>query len=243
MADETDSGLVFSDSSVWKTVSIDPLLRQHFPDLRLGILLADVAVQPRGEALDKAIRDQTRPERLPGSVEAIKELPAIASTRQAFRLLGKDPSRYRPSAEALLRRVLTGKGLYAVNNAVDALNLVSLSTGFSIGGYDAGKIRFPYRLGRGESGMHYEGIGRGAIHLEGLPVLFDLHGPFGSPCSDSVRTAVTGQTRFFIWVFFDFNVNDQLHKALNMSEKLLMDHVGTRSCKQHIFSVGLPSNA
>jgi DNA/RNA-binding domain of Phe-tRNA-synthetase-like protein len=123
------------------------------------------------------------------SVETIKKLKPIYDTREAYKKCGKEPSRYRPAAEALCRRVLKGNDLYNVNTAVDLVNVVSIVTGFSIGAFDAAKIsgdKITYGIGR--SGEPYEGIGRGPLNIEGLPVWRDALGGFGTPTSDHERT-------------------------------------------------------
>ena len=120
--------------------------------------------------------------------------PVIKATRQAYKRLGKDPSRYRPASEALLRRVLQGKGLFRVNPLVDVNNLVSLATGVPSGLYDLDQVRPPITFRPGRTGESYDGIGRGPINLENLPLLADEEGPFGSATSDGERTKVGANT-------------------------------------------------
>lgn len=118
------------------------------------------------------------------------EIPPLQEARRLYHAVGIQPTRHRPSSEALLRRILKGQDLYAINNAVDACNLASLSFLLPIGLYDLGKIRgdVVFRLGR--EGEEYPGIRKGAVHLDGRLGLFDAEGPFGSPTSDSARTCV-----------------------------------------------------
>jgi DNA/RNA-binding domain of Phe-tRNA-synthetase-like protein len=136
------------------------------------------------------------------TVEQVAELESVRGVRAMFRAWGVDPSRYRPSAEALLRRVAQGKGLYRVSNVVDANNLGSVETGWPYGSYDRAGLAPPlvFRLGR--PGESYEGIGKRTWHLEGQPVLADGKGPFGSPISDSTRTMITEATRDTLTVVF-----------------------------------------
>lgn len=122
------------------------------------------------------------------SLEAISTLTNVAAARKAYRSCGKDPARYRLSSEALLRRVVQGKGLYKVNNIVDINNLISMKYQFSIGAFDRDAVEFPVEFRIGQAGEPYEGIGRGELNIENLPVLADSNGPFGSPTSDSMRT-------------------------------------------------------
>lgn len=121
--------------------------------------------------------------------DSIKELSSIQATRTAYRSCGKDPSRYRPSGEALCRRILTGKDLYRVDTVVDLINLASIVYGYSIGGFDADKIQGDtITLGIGREGEPYEGIGRGQLNIAGMPVYRDAKGGIGTPTSDNERT-------------------------------------------------------
>ena len=126
------------------------------------------------------------------TTESLKQLPSILATRNAYRRLGKDPSRYRPSGEALIRRTLQGKPLYQINTVVDLINLASIEYGYSIGGFDYDKIEGDaLTLGVGQQDEPYEGIGRGMLNIEGLPVYRDSIGGIGTPTSDNERTALS----------------------------------------------------
>lgn len=117
------------------------------------------------------------------------------ATRQIYKRCGKDPSRYRPSSEALIRRMLKGHELYQINTAVDLINLASIRFGYSIGGFDADKIQGNQLiLGIGKAEEPYEGIGRGPLNIEGLPVYRDREGGIGTPTSDHERTKLSTTT-------------------------------------------------
>ncbi|HLF33007.1 MAG TPA: phenylalanine--tRNA ligase beta subunit-related protein [Cyclobacteriaceae bacterium] len=184
------------------------------PEIRLGLWQAKIKIQPSGpdiiQWIEKVLSDFSTTYR----VEDISAIPVIADTKDAYRKLGKDPSRYRPSAEALCRRIAGGKSLFRVNNAVDILNAISISSGYSIGGYDCEKITGDVVLGIGKDMEPYQAIGRGDLNICNLPVLRDDLGPFGSPTSDSVRTMVTDSTTRFLMIFFDFSGKGDLGKAL-----------------------------
>ena len=129
------------------------------------------------------------------TTESLKELSGIAATRRVYKACGKDPSRYRPASEQLIRRMLQGKELYQIDTLVDLVNLASIVYGYSIGGFDADKIvGDTLTLGIGREGEPYEGIGRGLLNIAGLPVYRDLHGGVGTPTSDNERTKMTLQT-------------------------------------------------
>lgn len=122
------------------------------------------------------------------------EIPGLAEARNLYKSFGMDPSRHRPSSEALLRRTLQGKDLYRLSNVVDSCNLASLSMLLPIGMYDLSLIQGDVTLRTGEPGEEYAGIRKGPVHLAGRLGLFDEAGPFGSPTSDSARTSVTSAT-------------------------------------------------
>lgn len=129
------------------------------------------------------------------TTESIKEITSIQATRNAYKKLGKDPSRYRPSGEALIRRILKGNKLYKVNTAVDIINLASILYGYSIGGFDCDKIRGnELILGVGDKNEPYEGIGRGVLNIENMPVYRDAIAGIGTPTSDNERTKLDTNT-------------------------------------------------
>lgn len=202
-------------------ISILEELKLRCPNLRLGCIEASIAVSDSDEKL-KAETDRRMEEiRQTLSVENISSVAAIAASRKAYKACGKDPARYRLSAEALLRRVVSGKGLYQISNVVDQLNLVSIFTGFSIGGYDASQIQGNITFGIGKPDEPYQGIGRGALNIEGLPVFRDDLGAFGTPTSDSQRTGVTAETNRFLMILIDFGSDPNLERAVQMAVDLL----------------------
>ncbi len=123
------------------------------------------------------------------------DIEPLGEARRLYHAVGIQPTRHRPSSEALLRRVLKGQDLYAINNIVDACNLASLSFLLPIGLYDLSNVVGSVVLRLGHEGEEYPGIRKGPVHLEGRLGLFDDEGPFGSPTSDSARTSVGDQTR------------------------------------------------
>lgn len=181
----------------------DPALAARGVRVRLACLAARVTTGPSGPELAAVLEEEAVRVRAGSALP-----PAVTATRRALKALGKDPSRYRPAAEALRRRLVQGKELWRVSNLVDLNNLVSLRTGLSIGAYDMARLSPPLALRRGESGESYAGIGRGPLNLEGLPVLADASGPFGSPVSDSERSMVGEATREALMVLFGF-VDDE----------------------------------
>lgn len=150
---------------------------------------ANVKNSPSSEALWAEIDHLGDYYRATLTTETVKQMPSIEATRRVYRQCGKDPSRYRPSSEALIRRMLQGKSLYRIDTLVDLINLASIKSGYSIGGFDADKlVGDTLTLGIGKEGEPYEGIGRGMINIAGLPVYRDSNGGVGTPTSDNERT-------------------------------------------------------
>ena len=129
-------------------------------------------------------------------------IPAVRQVRTILHKAGVDPTRYRASSESLLRRAVSGKGLYFINSAVDLVNYCSLKLLYPMGLYDADRLRPPIALRVGRPGESYEGIGRSQLNLERFPLLADEEGPFGSPISDSMRTRVTEESTRILWITF-----------------------------------------
>lgn len=211
-------------------VKISPLLKGKVENLKLACIECDVTIEEFNKILWQNIVAKIEALNKELKVEEISKMDSIAASRRAYKNCGKDPARYRLSAEALLRRVLKRKELYQVNNVVDLLNLVSISTGFSIGGYDADKIEGAVEFGIGQKDEAYEGIGRGALNIEFMPTFRDKKGAFGTPTSDSVRTCVTNKTTRFLMIIIDFGASS-LPLAAEMAEDLLNEYASAQLMK------------
>ncbi len=118
------------------------------------------------------------------------EIEQLAPARELYRSVGMDPTRHRPSSEALLRRAIQGKGLYRLDPIVDTGNLFSMSSGLPLGLYDRSKILGDVTLRLGEEGEGFEGIRKGRVNVSGRLCLGDDQGAFGSPSSDSDRCRI-----------------------------------------------------
>ncbi len=144
------------------------------------------------------------------TTESVKELSGIAATRRVYKACGKDPSRYRPASEQLIRRILQGKELYQIDTLVDLINLASIAYGYSIGGFDADRfVGDTLTLGIGREGEPYEGIGRGMLNIAGLPVYRDAQGGVGTPTSDNERTKITLQTTHLVVLINGYDGREQ----------------------------------
>jgi DNA/RNA-binding domain of Phe-tRNA-synthetase-like protein len=191
-------------------VTIDEALRRKCPNVALGCVSAQVEAPTSPAALIAEL--DTREQAILGMPEprSVLESPQILATRAAYKALGKDPARYRGSAEALLRRIIGGKGLPQINAVVDIINLVSVESRLPIGLYDLAHVSGDITFRAGRAGETYKGIGKYDLNLEGLPVFCDALGPHGSPTSDSERTMVTSETKSVLAVIISFSEANDL---------------------------------
>ncbi len=205
-------------------VTISPELTVCCPQIALGILRYTADVLPASDELNARITAAVADVQNRYKLEDIAKLPQIANTRTAYKALGKSPSEYRNSAEALLRRIVKGYGLYKVNNIVDTGNLFSVLTGFSAGSYDLSKVTGNISLRHAPEGTHYEGIGKTSVNVGFLSALYDEDGAFGNPCSDSLRTSVTETAHDILTVIYAFCPKAELTAALDEYETLLQTY-------------------
>ncbi len=210
-------------------ISITPLLSAKVPKIKLSCIECDVHFQALDSALWEEIQKEVKDIAARTKVEQISKIPTISASRKGYKACGKDPARYRLSAEALLRRVVNRREIYQINNIVDVLNLISISSGFSIGGYDSGKIEGDITFGIGEKNEPYSGIGRGELNIENLPVFRDEIGAFGTPTSDSERTAVSESTKRFLMIIIDFGGSPDLEPTTGNAIKRLEKYTLARN--------------
>ena len=165
---------------------------------------------------------------------ALSDLTTVRAVRSIFHKTGVDPTRYRPSSEALLRRAVKGKGLYFINSVVDVVNYCSLKTLLPMGIFDADTLKAPIEFRPGRAGETYQGVGRDVLNLEGFPLLADAEGPFGSAVSDSVRTRVTEATTRLLWVTF---VPPGENPDLNEFASLMVHYNGGKVDQDTVFHI------
>lgn len=202
-------------------LSIAPEMKAKCPRVALAAVTAAVHAGDTPEELfAELLAAGERIAKLP-EPRAVLESPAILATRQAYKALGKDPARYRGSAEALLRRVISGKGLPRIHAVVDVINLVSVEYRLSVGLYDAAHLAGDIVFRPGRPGETYKGIGKYDLNLEGMPLFSDEHGPHGSPTSDSERTMVTRETTNVLAVVVSFGGRTGLDAAAGRMKELL----------------------
>ncbi len=212
-------------------ISVSEELKSRCPDFcGMAIEARGLENTPYNAALWQEIDRFTQELRSTSTPDECKMQYAIAATRTAYRRCGKDPSRYRPSAEALRRRLLRGLDLYRIDTLVDLVNLASLVSGFSIGGFDADLIEgTDIVLGIGREGEPYEGIGRGPLNIDGLPVYRDAAGGIGTPTSDNERTKMSLGTTHTLMVVNGYSGTQGLRETIDQLDRLMADYAGRHS--------------
>lgn len=163
--------------------------------------------------------------------------PEIFATRKLYKALGKDPGRYRPSAEALTRRLLQGKELYHISSAVDVTNLLSIRSGLSIGAYDREKIVGGITMRSGAEAEPYRALGRGDFNIANLPVFADDLGAFGSPTSDSERTCLSMETQLILMVLISVAPQTDLENWLSETSKALVQFAAATDVNTDVVAV------
>src|ERR1051325_9877236 len=209
-------------------VQISSELKTKCPKAVLGGVEAEVETGASPVALDEALRAcEERVTKLP-EPRAGLEGSAILATRSGYKAMGKDPARYRGSAEALLRRLVAGKGLPRINNVVDGINFVLVECRVPIGLYDLTHIEGAIEFRAGHAGETYKGIGKYDLNLEGLPLFADARGPHGSATSDSERTMVTEATKRVLAIVVSFGGTAPLDSAMKRLAELLVTYAGAQ---------------
>jgi DNA/RNA-binding domain of Phe-tRNA-synthetase-like protein len=202
-------------------IIIDASLKVAAPELVIGAVRAGVENTTHDSELWAEINQRSAEIASSISITNLTELPQIKALRSSYKALGKDPSRYRGSQEALLRRILQGKALQPVNTMVDINNLLSLESCHSVGSYDAARISSSVTFRIGLEGETYKGIGKNLINLDGLPVFCDNGGPFGSPTSDSERAMITPAAKKVLMLIIAFSGPAELEHHLARAAHLL----------------------
>ena len=207
-------------------VKISEEVKALVPSCAVGVILYRAKIEKASDRLTDYFNSVTEEIGSKYETKDIADMPHIRPTRAAYKALGKDPHSYRSAAEQMLRRIILKKGLYHVNNAVDINNIISVTSGYSIGSYDTEKIAGDVTLCRAPKGTHYKGIGKDTYeyNVEFLPAVFDDDGCFGNPSSDSQRTMLKNGQREVLWIFYAFDGTDGLDYWMDETERLLSEY-------------------
>src|SRR6267154_3961504 len=209
-------------------IKIDAKLKAKCPRTALACLTARVQPGASPAALLQEMKTrESEIGKLPFP-RGVLESPQVETVRKAYKALGKDPARYRGSAEALLRRIVAGKGFPQINAVVDVINLVSVESRLPIGLYDLGHVTGEIIFRAGRAGETYKGIGKYDLNLEGLPLFADDAGPHGSATSDSERTVVTAETKEILAVIISFGGAEGLERWAQRMSALLTQHAAAQ---------------
>lgn len=217
-----------------KTIKVDKKLLEACPNLQLGCINYSVNVEKGNEELWGEINKQISYIAKNMTMEDVYKEKNIEDSRMLYKSIGKDPHRYRVSSEALIRRIVQGKGLYKINNVVDANNLISIISKLSVGSYDTDKLGENLIFRIGEKGESYKGIGKDIVNTENLPVFSDEFGAYGSPTSDSEKAMITNDTKNVLTVLIAFSDDANLEQYMNEATKILKDYVGAREISTYI---------
>lgn len=205
-------------------------IRKAAPNLRVLTIEALVSNPDTPDSLWSLLEREGVDARSRWQMPDINRRPAIAATRAAYKALGKEPNRYRPSAEALCRRLVKGMDLYRLTALVDLINLLSIRSGYSIGGFDADRIDGnELVLGVGQKNEEFEAIGRGQLNIEGMPVYRDRKGGIGTPTSDNVRTMLTPQTKRLLMCINIYGEEMPVDATVSLAVDLLTRYAGATS--------------
>ena len=186
-----------------KNIFFDPVIQRKIPKLKLGILIAqNVTINIKSELVTKQFQEletylKAQFKDHPPSLNEI-----VSDVRRMYRRIGWEPTNYRPSSEAMIRRILKGIGLYNINNLVDLGNVASARFHLPMGLYDFDKIEGDIIIDVGKEGESYQGISKKKIRGTGKMVLRDNLGIFGNPTADSKRTSLTEKSKTVLAIFF-----------------------------------------
>lgn len=210
-------------------------IRKADSNIKVAVIAAKVSVHESSSELLQYIETLCQDIHNKVSIDQIASFDQILEGRNTYKNLGKSPSKYRLSSEALLRRVVQGKGLYRVNNVVDINNIISIQSKCPVGSYDLDKIDSNIILKRAEDGEKYKGIGKDLINIEHLPVFADSEGSFGSPTSDSERAMIKNSSKNIIMCIYSFCGTQDLDKHIENAKKLLAKYADGKNFEVKIY--------
>lgn len=208
------------DYKMMMEISVDENLYKTYPSIRLGLLTFNCNVRPSSSAFWQRMNEEVIPEVLE-SIEgkSWNEIPGIRGSRLVYKAFGRNPTRYRVSSEALIRRIKRGEELYHVNSVVDVNNFLSIKSGLSVGSYDLDKTAGPLVLRKTFPHEGYEGIGKEFLDLSDMLELADEKGIFGSTMADNKRTMVTLDSHHILVCLYCFEDEIDLEALVKEAEE------------------------
>ena len=226
-----------------KEIIFSERIKEVAPNLKVLQIEADVDNSPTPDDLWKEIEKSAEELKDKFALQELNKRPSIAATRKAYKNAGKDPNRYRPSAEALGRRIINGKGIYRLTTLIDIINQISIITGYSIGGFDADKIDGDILLlDIGTDNDKFEAIGRGTLNIEGLPVYRDKSGGIGTPTSDEERTKLTLDTHHLLMIVNIYGEEMDTKEVEEMTRNLLSRYASLKNFESIVYENFQPVN-
>lgn len=211
-------------------IIVEDAIKNAAPSLKVVTVEADVTNTATDDALWQLLLDEGERIRSSYQMPDVARRPGIAATRAAYKALGKEPNRYRPSSEALCRRLVKGMELYRIDALVDIINLISVRSGYSIGGFDADKIAGDtLRLGVGRENEPFEAIGRGMLNIASLPVYRDEVGGVGTPTSDNERTKLDLSTRRLLMCINIYGEEMSIDDTVALTRQLIEKYCDARN--------------
>lgn len=205
-------------------MEIDRGTLEDFPGIKTAETMLNVSVRKTNPDLDGFKSEVYRKIRTSYTLEGLKDIPIFRAYRDFFWRIGIDPTKIRPSAEALIRRILQGKELPCINTAVDSYNLASVETGISIAGFDASKINGALFLRKAKAGEEFSGIGMDQpILLAGNEIVIEDSKRIVAvyPYRDSEETKITEDTNEAIFIMCGVPgiTNQRLVEAKRITEE------------------------
>ena len=211
------------------TVTIESNLYQTYPEIRLGLIRFKTIVKEPSKEFWDYMNQEVLPEvRKNMEGKSWAEIEGVRGSRKAYKAFGRDPGRYRVSSEALLRRVRRSDELYHINSVVDVNNLISVTSGLSVGSYDLDKIKGDIILRKANTGEGYDGIGKKYLDMENMLMLVDDEGLFGSSTSDSIRTMVTDKTTDVLVAIYCFEDSIDLENLLESAKEAFIKYADAK---------------
>lgn len=219
------------------TIIFDPEIVAAAPQLNVITIEASVENGDTSDDLWQELLTEGNRIRSSYDMPMINKRPGIAATRQAYKTLGKEPNRYRPSSEALCRRLAKGMELYRTLTLIDLINLLSVRSGYSIGGFDADKISGnTLILGVGRENERFEAIGRGLLNIAQLPIYRDEIGGIGTPTSDEERTKLSSDTHRLLMCINIYGEELPMEDTISLATGLLSRHANATDITTTIYT-------